>query len=258
VLAWAILTIGFALGMPTLVTGADNLPGRRVSTEIVVADVNKGSAAEEAGLAQGDILVSARSGQDEIKFNSVATVGDFTRQHLGQKITLKYEVEDKFYEKEVTLSDNKDAPLGVALAEKAVVRVPWYKAPYVALHETWEVARVTFDFLVQFVKNLFSTGHVDEGVGGPVAVYVFSGVAIRAGIVAFMQFIAILSVNLALVNILPFPALDGGRLLFIILEKIKGGKVVREDVENIIHTIGFVILIALVIAITYRDIVKLF
>ena len=73
-----------------------------------------------------------------------------------------------------------------------------------------------------------------------------------------LQFIAILSINLALLNILPFPALDGGRILFIIIEGIAGKKIVKERVENIIHNIGFMVLIAAVLAITYRDIVKFF
>jgi regulator of sigma E protease len=102
------------------------------------------------------------------------------------------------------------------------------------------------------------SGQVSEGVGGPVAIYTYSGLAVRAGIMIFFQFIALLSLNLAIINILPFPALDGGRLLFILLEKIRGGKVVRENVENIIHTVGFILLIALMIALTYRDLIKLF
>lgn len=73
-----------------------------------------------------------------------------------------------------------------------------------------------------------------------------------------LQFVALLSINLALLNILPFPALDGGRLVFVVIERIYGKRVVREQVENIIHTIGFALLILLMIAITYRDIVGLF
>jgi regulator of sigma E protease len=73
-----------------------------------------------------------------------------------------------------------------------------------------------------------------------------------------LQFVALLSINLALMNILPFPALDGGRLVFIVLEKFYGKRVVREQVENIIHTIGFALLIIFILAITYKDIARLF
>jgi regulator of sigma E protease len=72
-----------------------------------------------------------------------------------------------------------------------------------------------------------------------------------------MQFVALLSLNLAVINFLPLPALDGGRILFLLIEKIKG-RPVRREVENLIHNIGFLLLITLVIFITYRDIIKLF
>jgi regulator of sigma E protease len=72
-----------------------------------------------------------------------------------------------------------------------------------------------------------------------------------------MQFIALLSINLALINILPFPALDGGRILFIALEAIFRKKVVKEKLENIIHTAGFVLLIVLMLLITYKDVAAL-
>ena len=72
-----------------------------------------------------------------------------------------------------------------------------------------------------------------------------------------LQFIAILSISLALINILPFPALDGGRLLFIALEKIFRRKVVKENVENIIHLVGFALILLFAAIITYKDIINL-
>ena len=70
-----------------------------------------------------------------------------------------------------------------------------------------------------------------------------------------MQFIALLSINLAIINFLPFPALDGGRILFLIIEKIKGSPVKRE-IENIVHNIGFSLLMILVLIVTFRDVAR--
>ncbi|PIU43243.1 MAG: RIP metalloprotease RseP, partial [Candidatus Nealsonbacteria bacterium CG07_land_8_20_14_0_80_40_10] len=76
------------------------------------------------------------------------------------------------------------------------------------------------------------------------------------GLVYVLQLTALISINLALINILPFPALDGGRILFIALEGVRGKKVIRAEIENIIHLVGFAILILLILAITYRDIIR--
>jgi len=84
-----------------------------------------------------------------------------------------------------------------------------------------------------------------------------TGQAARLGFTYLLQFMALLSLNLAIINILPFPALDGGRILFLAIEKIKG-RPVRREVEALIHNIGFLFLIAVVIFITYKDIIKLF
>ncbi|MEK9155780.1 MAG: M50 family metallopeptidase [Patescibacteria group bacterium] len=257
-LAWTILTVGFIAGMSPIISDPDTLPGQKVSSEIIVANVTKGSAAEKASFQAGDMLLRAQTGEDQVNFDSVESVGDFTRRHQGERVEFVYERGNQSETKSVELSRDGEAPLGVALAERSIVKVPWYQAPYVALRETWHVVEVTFRFFGQFLHNLFARGEVAEEVGGPVAVYVYSGLAVRAGVMVFLQFIAMLSVNLAIINILPFPALDGGRLLFIALEKLHGRKVVREEIENIIHTIGFAVLIALLLAITYRDIIKLF
>ncbi|OQA04634.1 MAG: putative zinc metalloprotease [bacterium ADurb.Bin400] len=257
-LAWVILSVGFTVGMPPLVSSADVIPGQKLSSEIVVAEVQKGSPAEKADLKQGDVLLRAKSGEDATDFDEAEDVGAFTKSHPGREIAIVYQRGDEQVEKKIQLQSEGETPLGVAVVERSIVQVPWYRAPYVALRETWEVTKVAFQLLGQFFVNLFSSGKMDENVGGPVAIYVYSGLAVRAGIMIFLQFIAMLSINLALINILPFPALDGGRILFVVLEKILGRKVVKEEVENIIHTIGFALLIALLIAITYRDIVKLF
>jgi regulator of sigma E protease len=73
-----------------------------------------------------------------------------------------------------------------------------------------------------------------------------------------MQFTAFLSVNLGLINIVPFPALDGGRLFFLLIEGIRGGRRIRPEIENAIHSFGFLILLALIFMVTYRDVLKLF
>lgn len=257
ILAWVLLTIGFAVGMSPIVSDPNAIPGKVLSSEIIVADVVKDSVAANAGLQSGDILLDAKSGNESVTFSTAAELTAFSNRHKGQKATVDYKNDNGTYQKEIEFP-NKDNPFGVSIVQRSIIRVPWYKAPYVALRETSEVFKLTFDFLGGFFKQLFSKGQVSNEVGGPVAIYVYTGLALKAGVMVLLQFIALLSINLALINILPFPALDGGRIVFIIAEKLVGKKVVKEKVENIIHTVGYMLLILLALAITYKDIIKLF
>lgn len=257
VLAWLILTVGFSVGMTPIVSSPESIPGKKISNEIILANIEKDSAAEKASLKQNDILLGAKSLTDSANFSSAEEITDFSAKHRGQEITLSIKREGKDIEQKILLSDS-DRPLGITMIDKTVVRVPFYKAPYVALKETSNIVKVTLEFLGGFFAKLFSTGRMADEVGGPVAIYVYTGLALKAGIMVLLQFIAILSVNLALINILPFPALDGGRIVFIILEKLFGKKVIKEQVEGAIHMIGYALLILFVIAVTYKDIVKIF
>lgn len=258
ILAWVLLSIGFAIGMSPLVSSPDSIPGEKISSEIIIADVSQDSPAKKAGIEPGDIAISANVGGESTAFSSLSEFDKYNENHKDQTVIYTLKRGDQTVEKEAKLLSDEDSQLGVAIIEKAEVRVPWYKAPYVALHETYEIVKLTFKFLGGFFKQLFTHGQIAEGVGGPVAIYTYTGLALKAGIMVLLQFVALLSINLALINILPFPALDGGRLVFIILEKFCGKRIVREQVENIIHTIGFALLIVFILAITYKDILRLF
>ena len=113
---------------------------------------------------------------------------------------------------------------------------------------------VAFVFLI---RDFFTGADVGGQVAGPVGIATLTGQVATLGFAYLLQFMALLSLNLALINILPFPALDGGRLLFLIIEKFKG-KPVRQSVEAWIHTVGFWLLIMLIIFVTYKDIARLF
>ena len=107
------------------------------------------------------------------------------------------------------------------------------------------------------MKYLF-TGRVGVNqLSGPVGIYTIVDSQAKVGIEALLYLMAYLSINVGVINLLPFPAFDGGRILFLILEKIFK-KPVSGKVENIIHTIGFMLIIALLIYVTINDIIRLF
>ena len=258
-LAWLILDIGFTVGMAPIVSTAKSIPGEILKSEVMIAEVMKDSPADSAGLEPGDIVSGAVVEGKNITIESTKDLSDLSFSSKGKEITLNYKAvkDNSDQSKEVTVSNDPDAPLGVVVIEQGVVRVPWYKAPYVALRETVKIFQLTFLFLKKFfVRAVFST-EIVQGIGGPVAIYTYTGTAVKAGIMAILQFIAILSTNLALVNILPFPALDGGRILFVLSEIIARRKLVKQRAEQIIHTLGFALLILMVAVLTYKDVVRL-
>ena len=107
------------------------------------------------------------------------------------------------------------------------------------------------------IINLFTGGvHLNE-LSGPVGIYSVVGQMSKEGITALLYLTALLSINVGVINLLPFPAFDGGRILFLIIEKIKG-KPVDPKIENTIHSIGFILLMILMIYVTFNDILKLF
>lgn len=257
ILAWFILTLGFAFGMSPIVSPTDQIPGKIVKSEVVIAGIEKDKPAEEADIRQGDVMISGKASDGDVKFVTIDDFTSFTLNHKGQAVKFIVNRDNETIEKDVTLSTDENARLGVSIVDRSIVKVPWYKAPYVALRETVEIVKITFEFFGSLISRIFSTGQVGEEVGGPVAIYVYTGLAVKAGFMVLMQFIAMLSINLAVINILPFPALDGGRLIFIITEIVARKRLVKEKVENIIHTVGYILLILLFIAITYKDIARL-
>ena len=102
------------------------------------------------------------------------------------------------------------------------------------------------------------TGNLSlNNLSGQIGIFTIVGSAAKSGFLNIIYLIAYLCINVAVINLIPFPAFDGGRALFLIIEKIKGSKV-NPKIENTIHTIGFVLLMILMLFVSYNDIVRLF
>lgn len=126
---------------------------------------------------------------------------------------------------------------------------------------SWDLTRLTFVGLGGLINDLISGnfGQASKSVAGPVGLAVVTGEILSAGwaaILPFLWFVGVISLTLAIFNVLPIPALDGGRLLFLVIEAISRKKV-REDVEKMVHQVGFMILLALALLVTFSDIRKL-
>jgi regulator of sigma E protease len=145
--------------------------------------------------------------------------------------------------------------IGVSLIKTGFVSYPWYIAPVHGLNATVSFTREILLAFSGVIKDVFMGRGAGVELSGPVGIAVVTGEAAKMGFRYLLQFAALLSVNLAIINILPFPALDGGRLLFIIIEAVRG-KAINRKFEAVAHTIGFAFLMLLVLFVTYRDVAR--
>ncbi|MFH1253295.1 MAG: RIP metalloprotease RseP [Candidatus Uhrbacteria bacterium] len=252
--AAALLSVGFAVGLPSAIDGSLSPSAKLTDEKIQVMTVGQSSAAELAGIQAGDEILSL----DGKIFTTAEEAKDYIKNQEGQSVEflLRRGVDT------ITVSVTATAPssggekiIGVGLVKTALVSFPWYLAAIKGIGATfvftWEVLKAFGNLL----WNLVVHQSVSVDLAGPVGIAVMTGEAAALGMVYLLQFAAILSVNLAVVNILPFPALDGGRLLFLIIEKIRG-RATDEKIETLVHNLGFALMLLLVAFVTYRDLAR--
>ena len=142
--------------------------------------------------------------------------------------------------------------LGLSNARLVEERYPIWQAPQRSLGRMWEVLSLTWTALSQW-----ASGGPDPGLAGPIGIAQVTGEVARAGAMPFFQLTAIISMSLGILNILPIPALDGGRLLFVIIEFARRGKRISPRKEGIAHLIGFGVLLALIVVISFFDVTRI-
>ena len=147
ILAWVLLSIGFAVGMSPIVSDPNSIPGKKLSSEIILADISKDSPADKAGIEPGDIALSATSDGVFTSFDTLNQFDQYNTDHKSKIVTYSLKRDNEIITKEATLSSDSDSQLGVTIIEKAEIRVPVYLAPVVALRETYRIAALTFEFL---------------------------------------------------------------------------------------------------------------
>lgn len=259
-LAWFLISIGFMSGMPV---SAGQFEGETINNaELVLVDVLADSPAALAGLKAGDTILSLGVGKFESiqDFKNSKIAMDFIASHGGQEIEVLYkrglETTLAHLTPEEGIIENKFA-IGVSLDVVGTVKFPILRA-------IWEGLKTTISFTIITAVGLFGflvsavTGQADlSQISGPVGIVSLVGDAFQFGFVYLLGFTAIISINLAIINLLPIPALDGGRLLFVLIEAVKGSSI-KPKVANALNLIGFAFLILLMLVITASDILKFF
>jgi len=258
VLAAVLLSVGFMIGLPTDVTGG--VPEGAALKEppaVVVQQVVDDSPAKAAGLHLGDKIISLNGEAVE----NAQALTEKVRERGAVEITLIVKRGDEELTLKVTpalLSEDTDLVprLGILLADAGIVRYPWYRAIYQGFVAAFFGLINIFIAFFILIKNLILGRGLAFDVSGPVGIASIIGQSARLGFNYLINVTAMISLSLAAINILPIPALDGGRALFVVIEKIFRRKVSMKY-EQLAHTIGFVLLLLLIIVVTYKDILGL-
>ncbi len=223
---------------------------------VFITEIVKDSPAQKAGLKTGDQIVSI-NGE---KITSPTQLVSTTKQHLGEKLKLTILQKNKI-EKNIEITPRKtypssQGPIGVGISSDIITKkYPLYQAPFVGILEALKYSWLILSGLIGVVSQLILHAQVPKGVAGPVGIAQLTGQFVAVGPLAVLSFVSLLSLNLAILNILPIPALDGGRLFFILIEGVTGRKV-PQRFESYAHAIGMAFLLALIAVITLSDIIR--
>jgi len=252
ILAFILISIGFSLGLPSIIDENSSSHAKIKEVKVQVLEVSKNSPAEKAELKMGDIIVSV----DNKYISKIKDFQDYTGNKIGTQISLNIKRGNEEVQKTLIpedLNNNGQGIIGVWLAQTGLISYPLPQAIWIGFKTTlsviWQIIVAFFEIL----KNLIVSHKVSTDIAGPVGIAVLTGQVTKMGFIYILQFVSLLSINLAIINFIPFPALDGGRVLFLIIEKIRG-KAVDRKIESLVHNIGFIVLILLVIIVTFRDI----
>jgi len=222
--------------------------------KVTIVEVMSNSAAQSAGLKMGDVVTGITTAEGQTEINKISEFKEITSANKGTEITLAVERDGQSITLLLTPSIESESPVGVGLQRMATLiqKYPWYQAPIQGTIYTWKTTVATVTGLYTIFANLFSgKGTAGAEFAGPLGITVFLANAANYGIGFFLYFIGTISVAVAVFNLFPIPALDGGKLVFLLIEKIKGSPV-SVKIEQNITLACFAVLILLSIFITIK------
>lgn len=221
--------------------------------EPIITEVVSKSPAAEAGMQPGDYVKSI-NGKTIEKWQDITNI---VQANAGNELSVTVERDGKLVELSI-VPDTVDLETGEKIGQIGVMyQSPYEKNPIKAVvfgfQQTWQYTVLILQALVYLVAGHFT---IDD-LAGPVGIYQVTGEVAKHGFFDLMYWTAALSINLGIMNLLPLPALDGGRLMFFGIEALRGKPIDRKK-EGMVHFVGIVLLMILMIAVTWNDIQRLF
>jgi len=242
VFGWLLISAVFMIGAPE---------------HLSIASVAEGSPAAEAELRTGDLIISTESSvgslEDPISSDDFINL---VKNNPAVEFTLAIQRGEEVVTKTLTGRDNPpegQGSLGVAIVDMGFEQKGFFESFMEGAKSTWQSLGFIIVGFFGLIKNIFTAPDAVQNLTGPVGIFVLAKEAGTLGIVYLMQLTALISLNLAVLNLIPFPALDGGRFVMAIIEKIKGSPISKK-IEMSINALGFVLLIILMIIVTINDI----
>ncbi|MBI5401318.1 RIP metalloprotease RseP [Candidatus Wolfebacteria bacterium] len=233
---WVLVSLIFFIGIPRAV---------------VITQVQADTPASQIGLKKNDIVAG---------FKNTDEIINFITRHKGREIELKIEREGKEMIFKMTPRINPpegQGALGIVLADIGQERQGVLKSVWDGFKASVNIFAMVFVGIAGLLKSAILGKASLEAVTGPVGIVKVTAQAAHLGFVYLIQLLALISLNLAALNIFPFPALDGGRLLFLAIEKIKGSPLPKRF-EQYVNAFGLVLLLILMAVITVKDITRIF
>ncbi|MBP9700761.1 site-2 protease family protein [Candidatus Woesebacteria bacterium] len=260
-------TINFLFGILafTIIFSIVGIPVK--SPFVKVSGVSPNSPAEMVGLRANDEIKAVQTDNQTVTITDQDQFVALVKEQKGKSITLEISRDGTVQQIPVTVRTDDQIPagdgaLGVGLTSETLQRFAWYEMPFramlVGIDQSVQFGWLILRSLGTMVGDLASKGTVPTDVAGPIGIayQVEKQDLFSAGPLAILNFAAMLSVNLAIMNVLPIPALDGGRAFFMLIEKLFP-KSKRVQIEQIFNNVGFTLLIGLLILITFKDVVQI-
>ncbi len=243
VFAWILIVFAFSAGVPASPARYPQYENRMQNVHIAITYVEPKSPADLAGLKPGDEIKGYTTVEDLQKaIDASASMGILIN---GKVVTAKEGIVSGKY------------AIGIAMDKVGTLQLPIHLALYEGAVFTVEMMKAIAVGLYDLVAGIFQGTSKLSSVTGPIGIAGLVRDAAGLGFSYLLMFTALISINLGVLNLVPFPALDGGRILFVLIEAISRRKI-KPAVANAVNGIGFALLITLMIVVTYRDIVRIF
>ncbi len=264
-LAWALFSVSFiSSGVPVSLLGNETV-NNSANVSVIVSQVLPNSPAEEAGIESGDIILSVSSSGSGKKVNILTPeeITSFIRSNKANELKVSIrrgeQISDiKMKAQKGLVGGSVDYyAIGVGMGLSGEVYLSPISTVFKALEFTGKMFVAIAVAIVGFFVSAITLSADLSQIAGPIGIVGLVGDAASLGIVPLMMFTAFISLNLAVINLLPVPALDGGRLLFVFIEAIKGSPI-SPSVSRRLNMIGFALLILLMLVVTYSDIARIF